>query len=579
MKEGTKNIRGEGPPNTGEPSDATKSLNFIELIIEEDISNNKNGGKVHTRFPPEPNGFLHIGHAKAICLDFGLATKYNGVCNLRFDDTNPEKEESIFVNSIKEDIKWLGFDWEDREYYASDYFEQLYEYAVQLIKVDKAFVDDLTNEEISRMRGTPTEPGQESPYRSRSIEENLTLFEQMKKGEFEDGAKILRAKIDMASPNMHMRDPAIYRIKRATHHRTGDKWCIYPMYDWAHGLSDSIEGITHSLCTLEFEVHRPLYDWCLEQLKVYQPRQIEFARLNLSYTIMSKRMLQELVEEQLIDGWDDPRMPTLSGMRRRGYTADSIRNFAEKVGIAKRNNIIDIALLEHSVREDLNKKANRVMSVLHPVKVIIDNYPDGQEESLDAINNPEDPEMGKRKVPFSKELFIEADDFMEDPPRKFFRLAPGREVRLRYGYFITCNDIVKDAKTGDVTEIHCTYDPATKGGSASDGRKVKGTIHWVSAKHALIAEVRVYERLFLVDNPAGQSDGSNYKDHLNTNSLEIINNVYVEPSMKDTPAGAHFQFERKGYFCVDPDTSPDKLVFNQTVTLRDSWAKVKPQGK
>ena len=548
------------------------SVNFIEAVINEDLKTGKHEGRVHTRFPPEPNGFLHIGHAKSICLNFGIAEKYDGgLCNLRFDDTNPLKEEEKYVNSIIEDVKWLGFDWEDRLYYASDYFDQLFDYAVQLVRDGKAFVCDLNSEEIRSYRGTLTEPGKESPYRNRSIDENYDLFMCMKSGEFPDGSRTLRAKIDMSHPNLNMRDPVIYRILHASHHRTGDTWCIYPMYDWAHGLEDSIERITHSLCTLEFEDHRPLYDWYLEQLGVYHCQQIEFARLNQNYTVMSKRMLLELVEGGFVSGWDDPRMPTISGYRRRGYTPQSIRNFAEKIGIAKRDNTVEISLLEHSVREDLNKRAPRVMAVLQPLKIVIENYPEEQTEELAAVNNPENPEAGTRNVPFSRELFIEQNDFMEDPPRKFFRLAPGREIRLRYAYFITCTQVIKD-ENGHVIEIRCTYDPETKGGSAPDGRKVKGTIHWVSAKHCLDAEVRLYDRLFSVPNPGRDGD---FKKDINTDSLQVLTHCKVEPSLKNTDPSVTVQFERKGYFCVDfVDSSPEHLIFNRTVPLRDSWKKI-----
>ena len=547
-------------------------VNFIEAVINEDLKTGKHEGRVHTRFPPEPNGFLHIGHAKSICLNFGIAKKYDGgLCNLRFDDTNPLKEEDKYVNSIIEDVKWLGFDWEDRLCYASDYFDQLFDYAVQLVRIGKAFVCDLNTEEIRSYRGTLTEPGKESPYRNRSIDENYDLFLRMKAGEFPDGSRTLRAKIDMSHPNLNMRDPVIYRILHASHHRTGDTWCIYPMYDWAHGLEDSIERITHSLCTLEFEDHRPLYDWYLEQLGVYHCQQIEFARLNQNYTVMSKRMLLELVEGGFVSGWDDPRMPTISGYRRRGYTPQSIRNFAEKIGIAKRDNTVEISLLEHSVREDLNKRAPRVMAVLQPLKIVIENYPEEQTEELAAVNNPENPEAGTRNVPFSRELFIEQNDFMEDPPRKFFRLAPGREIRLRYAYFITCTQVIKD-ENGHVIEIRCTYDPETKGGSAPDGRKVKGTIHWVSAKHCLDAEVRLYDRLFSVSNPGRDGD---FKKDINTDSLQVLTHCKVEPSLKNTDPSVTVQFERKGYFCVDfVDSSPDHLIFNRTVPLRDSWKKI-----
>jgi len=547
-------------------------VNFIEAIINEDLKTGKHDGRVHTRFPPEPNGFLHIGHAKSICLNFGIAEKYDGgLCNLRFDDTNPLKEEDKYVNSIIEDVKWLGFDWEDRLYYASDYFDQLFDYAVQLVRDGKAFVCDLNSEEIRSYRGTLTEPGKESPYRNRSIDENYDLFMCMKSGAFPDGSRTLRAKIDMSHPNLNMRDPVIYRILHASHHRTGDTWCIYPMYDWAHGLEDSIERITHSLCTLEFEDHRPLYDWYLEQLGVYHCQQIEFARLNLNYTVMSKRMLLELVEGGFVSGWDDPRMPTISGYRRRGYTPQSIRNFSEKIGIAKRDNTVEVSLLEHSVREDLNKRAPRVMAVLQPLKIVIENYPEEQTEELAAVNNPENPEAGTRNVPFSRELFIEQNDFMEDPPRKFFRLAPGREIRLRYAYFITCTQVIKD-ENGHVIELRCTYDPETKGGSAPDGRKVKGTIHWVSAKHYLDAEVRLYDRLFSVSNPGRDGD---FKKDINTDSLQVLTHCKVEPSLKNTDPNVTVQFERKGYFCIDlVDSSPDHLIFNRTVPLRDSWKKI-----
>ena len=552
--------------------ESEKSLNFIEQIIEEDIKNNKNESRVHTRFPPEPNGYLHIGHAKSICLNFGLAKKYNGKCNLRFDDTNPAKEETEYVDSIRDDVRWLGFSWDDREFYASDYFEQIYQWAVQLIKAGKAYVCDLSAEEISEQKGTPTRPGTESPFRNRSIEVNLALFERMRAGEFAEGEKVLRAKVDMASPNMHMRDPIIYRIIHAEHHRTGNKWCIYPMYDFAHGQSDSIEGITHSICTLEFEVHRPLYDWFIQELGIFAPRQIEFARLNLNYTVMSKRKLLELVKGGLVSSWDDPRMPTICGLRRRGYTPESIRNFAEIIGVAKRDNIIDVALLEHCVREDLNKKANRVLAILNPLKVVIDNYPDNFVDELEAINNPEDESAGKRMLPFSKEFFIEREDFMEEPPKKFFRLSPGSEVRLRYAYFVKCVDVIKD-ENGEITEIHCTYDPASRGGNSPDGRKVQGTIHWVSAKHAIDAEVRLYDRLFIKESPEDVEEGEDYKEFMNPESLKVIT-AKVEPSLKDVKPSEKFQFERIGYFCVDPDSLPGKPVFNRTATLKDSWAKM-----
>lgn len=548
--------------------------NFIKEIINEDLKSGKYQGRVHTRFPPEPNGFLHIGHAKSIVLNFGIADEYGGKCNLRFDDTNPTKEEDMYVKSIIEDIKWLGYDWKDRLYFASDYFEKFYEYAVQLIKKGKAFVCDLNAEEIRKHRGTLTKPGKESQYRNRSIEENLNLFEQMRNGEFPDGSRTLRAKIDMSSSNLNMRDPVIYRILHAKHHNTGDKWCIYPMYDWAHGLEDSIEGITHSLCTLEFEDHRPLYDWFLDELSVYHPQQIEFARLNLSYTVTSKRKLLELVEEGHVSSWYDPRMPTISGMRRRGYTPTAIRNFSERVGIAKRDNIAEMDLFEFYVREDLNKHSERRMAVIDPLKVVIENYPEGKVEELEAVNNPEDISAGTRKVPFSKEIYIEKSDFMEDPPKKYFRLGPGREVRLRYAYFITCTDVIKD-KNGEVVELRCTYDPETKGGSAPDGRKVRGTIHWVSAERAIQAEVRLYDRLFNHPNPIGAKEDDNYKAFINPNSLEIKKNCYLEPSLKDAKPEDRFQFERIGYFCVDRyDSKPNHLIFNRTTTLRDTWAKI-----
>lgn len=560
--------------HTEDESKKKTSLNFIEQLIEKNISEGKNEGRVHTRFPPEPNGYLHIGHAKSICLNFGLAKKYNGLTNLRFDDTNPVKEDVEYVDSIMSDVKWLGFDWEDRLYYASDYFDQLFEWAVKIIKAGKAYIDDQSAEEISAHRGTPSKPGKESPFRNRSVEENLDLFQRMKNGEFPDGARVLRAKVDMASPNMQLRDPAMYRIKHVHHHRTGDKWCIYPMYDFAHGQSDFIEGITNSVCTLEFEVHRPLYNWYLDQIVEgdYRPVQTEFARLNLTYTVMSKRKLLQLVEENLVNGWDDPRLPTLSGLRRRGYTPASIRNFAETIGVAKRDNVIDVALLEYSVKEDLNKKANRVMAVLDPIKLIITNYPEGQVEELDAINNPEDESAGKRKMYFSRELMIERNDFMEDPPRKFFRLTPGKEVRLRYAYVIMCNEVIKN-DVGEITEIHCTYDPETKSGTGIPlNRKVKGTIHWLSAAHAIPAEVRLYDRLFINENPDVAEEGKDFKSNLNPESLKIVNG-FVEPILKGAVHEAKYQFERNGYFCVDLDSTPEKLVFNRTVALRDSWSK------
>jgi glutaminyl-tRNA synthetase len=559
----------------------TTPTNFIRTIIEEDLKALKNDGRVHTRFPPEPNGYLHIGHAKSICLNFGLAKEYTGgLCNLRFDDTNPSKEDVEYVDSIKEDITWLGFNWGDRLFYASDYFEQLYQYALHLIKAGKAYVCDLSADEMRKYRGTLTEPGKDSPFRSRSVEENLDLFHRMKTGECTEGSHTLRAKIDMNSPNITLRDPVIYRIIHVEHHRTGNAWCIYPMYDFTHCLSDSLEGITHSVCTLEFEDRRPLYDWFLNELQVHHPQQIEFARLNLSYTVMSKRMLLELVEQGYISGWDDPRMPTISGLRRRGYSPESIRTFCERIGVAKRNSMVDIALLEHCLREDLNQRAQRVMGVLRPLRVIIDNYPDDRVEEMDAVNNPEDPGKGMRKVPFSKVLYIEQDDFREDPPKKFFRLAPGREVRLRYAYYITCTGIEKDPETGEVLEVRCTYDPETRGGDSPDGRKVKGTLHWVSVPHALKATVRLYEHLFTVPDPAGAGDGTDYKHYVNQNSLQTVTSCRVEPSLADAIPGVSYQFERQGYFCIDrKDSSEGSLVFNRTATLRDSWAKIeKKQG-
>ena len=571
-----KKINGKDSANNPVAGSAAPS-HFIRAIINEDLKTNKNEGRVHTRFPPEPNGYLHIGHAKSICLNFGLAADFNGFCNLRFDDTNPCKEEVEYVESIKEDVRWLGFDWEDREYYASDYFERLYECAVQLIKAGKAYICSLNAREIREYRGTLTEPGKNSPYRNRSVEENLDLFERMRAGEFEDGAHVLRAKIDMASPNLNMRDPVIYRILHAEHHRTGDRWCIYPMYDFTHCLSDSIEGITHSICTLEFEDHRPLYDWFLDELDVFHPQQIEFARLNLSYTVMSKRKLLELVEEGYVNGWDDPRMPTICGMRRRGYTPESIRNFCERIGVAKSNSIVDIALLEYYIREDLNKHASRVMGVLRPLRVVIENYPEDKVEEFDALNNPEDPGAGTRKIPFSRVLYIEKDDFLEDPPKKFYRLAPGREVRLRYACFIKCVDVVKDERTGEVVELRCTYDPETRGGAAPDGRKVKSTLHWVSAAHSIPAEVRLYDRLFLVENPAGEEE--DFKKYLNPKSLETLTSCRIEPGLADVKSGDRCQFERLGYFCVDPDSSDGNPVFNRTVTLRDPWANIKKREK
>jgi glutaminyl-tRNA synthetase len=543
---------------------------FIRDIINEHNKTGRYGGRVHTRFPPEPNGYLHIGHAKSVCLNFGIAAEYKGLCNLRFDDTNPTKEEVEYVESIIEDVRWLGFDWQDRLFYASDYFEQMYDYAVHLIRAGKAYVDDSSADEIREGRGTLTEQGKQSPYRNRSVEENLDLFQRMRAGEFEDGSRVLRAKIDMASPNFNMRDPIMYRILHAEHHRTGNKWCLYPMYDWAHGLEDSIERITHSICTLEFEDHRPLYDWFLDELGVYHPQQIEFARLNLTYTVMSKRKLRQLVEAGNVSGWDDPRMPTVSGLRRRGYTPESIRTFAERIGVAKTDSTIDVALLEHCIREDLNKRAPRVMAVLHPLRVVIDNYPEGTTEELDAVNNPEDPAMGTRKVPFSRVLYIEQDDFMEKPPKEFFRLSPGREVRLRYAYIIKCGEVVKD-KAGKVAELHCTYDPETRSGEAGSSRKVKGTIHWVSSAHAHKAEIRLYDRLFTVENPGDVDD---FVTVLNPNSLHTVTG-YVEPGLANVTPGSRYQFERLGYFCADlKDSSAERLVFNRTVTLRDTWAKI-----
>jgi glutaminyl-tRNA synthetase len=544
--------------------------NFIREIIDDDLKANKFGGRVQTRFPPEPNGYLHIGHAKSICLNFGLAKDYRGLTNLRFDDTNPTKEEQEYVESIQEDVRWLGFDWENRLFYASDYFGQLFEFAVQLIKIGKAYVCDLSADQIRQYRGTLTEAGKNSPDRDRSVEENLDLFERMRKGEFPDGSRTLRAKIDMASPNLNLRDPVMYRILHATHNRTGDNWCIYPMYDWAHGQSDSIEKITHSICTLEFEDHRPLYDWFVEQLGIYHPQQIEFARLNLTYTVMSKRRLLQLVEEKHVNGWDDPRMPTISGLRRRGYTPESIRLFADRIGVSKSESMVDVALLENCLRDDLNKRAPRVMAVLKPLRLVIENYPDELVEELEAVNNPEDPAMGSRKIPFSKVLYIEQDDFRENPPKKYFRLSPGTEVRLRYAYIIKCIEVVKNPQSGEITEVRCTYDPETKSGSAQSARKVKGTIHWVSAPHALDAEVRVYDRLFMAENAGGE----NWKELMNPNSLQVIRRCKVEPSLATAKVQDRFQFERLGYYCVDNDSAEGNYVFNRTVTLRDTWAKI-----
>jgi glutaminyl-tRNA synthetase len=549
------------------------SRNFIEQIIEADRAAGKNGGRVHTRFPPEPYGYLHIGHAKSICLNFGLAQEYGGKFNLRFDDTNPTKEEQEYVDSIIDDVRWLGADWEDRLFYASDYFQQLYDWAIQLIKEGKAYVCDLTAEEVRAHRGTLSEPGKNSPYRNRSVEENLDLFQRMEQGEFPDGARTLRAKIDMASPNINMRDPVMYRIKHASHHRTGDKWCVYPSYDYTHGQSDSIEGITHSICTLEFENHRPLYDWFCKELRIHHPQQIEFARLNLTYTVMSKRKLLQLVQEKHVSGWDDPRMLTIRGLRRRGYTPEAIRAFCERIGVAKFNSTVEMAWLEDAIGNDLNERAPRVMAVLRPLKVVITNYPEGEVDQLEAANHPQKPEMGTRNVPFSRELYIEADDFMEDAPKKFFRLAPGREVRLRYAYFITCNEVLKD-KAGNITELRCTYDPATRGGNAPDGRKVKGTIHWVSAPHAVSAKLRLYDHLFKTEYPDEAPDGKTFLDNINPHSLETVRDAKLEPSLAKAGPGTHFQFERLGYFFTDPvDSKPGQPVFNRTATLRDTWAK------
>ena len=554
---------------------------FIRQIIKEDLRTDKHGGQVHTRFPPEPNGYIHLGSAKAICINFGIAEDYSGLYNLRFDDTNPTKEDVEYVESIKEDIRWLGFDWADREFYASDYFEQLYQYAVQLIKKGVAYVCDLTAVEISygKYRGTLTEPGVDSPFRNRSVEENLDLFERMRKGEFEEGTRTLRAKINMASPNLVMRDPVMYRILYATHHNTGDEWCIYPMYDFTHCISDSIEGITHSLCSLEFEINRPLYDWFLNQLDIYHPQQIEFAKLYLTHTVLGKRKLIQLVEDGYVNGWDDPRMPTLAGLRRGGYTAEAIRDFCRRIGIAKADNLVEISLLEYCLRQDLNKRALRVMAVLDPLKVVIDNYPEGEVEFLEAENNPEDATMGSRKIPFSRELYIEREDFMEDPPKKYFRLAPGREVRLKHAYYVKCERVVKDENTGEIVEVHCTYDPTTRGGWSEDGRKVRGTLHWVSAPHAIEAEVRLYEHLFAKENPNDVEEGRDFTDYLNPNSLQILDSARVEPSLVDAKLGSYYQFLRKGYFCVDLDSSDNKPVFNRTVTLRDTWAKIQKTQK
>jgi len=562
------------------PADAAPSQsNFVRDIIVDDLKTSKYGGRVHTRFPPEPNGYLHIGHAKSINLNFGLAAEFGGNCNLRFDDTNPSKEETEYVDSIIEDVRWLGGNWDNRLFYASDYFDQLYEWAVQLIKSGKAYVCDLSADEVRRQRGTLTEPGQESPYRNRSVEENLHLFARMKAGEFADGARTLRAKIDMASPNLNLRDPIMYRILHAEHHRTGNKWCIYPMYDFAHGESDSIERITHSICTLEFEDHRPLYDWYVEQLGIYHPQQIEFDRLNLTYTLLSKRKLLTLVQKKYVSGWNDPRMPTISGLRRRGYTPGAIRNFCRRVGVSKTNGTTELGLLEYFLREDLNKRAARAMAVLRPLRVVIDNYPEGQVEQMEAVNNPEDPAMGTRSVPFSRVLYIEQDDFREDPPKQYFRLSPGREVRLRYGYFITCTGVVKDPGTGEIVEVRCSYDPATRGGNAPDGRKVKSTIHWLSAEHAIDGEVRLYDNLFTKEDPNEVAEGGDFTDNLNPNSLEVVTSAKLEPSLKGAAPGSRYQFERLGYFCVDLDSTPEKPVFNRTVALRDTWAKIEKKSK
>ncbi len=575
MEAGNKPVK-KNPGHKQEPP--APAPDFIRAIVQEDLRANKNGGRVSTRFPPEPNGYLHIGHAKSICLNFGIAAEFGGLCNLRFDDTNPAKEEVEYVESIQKDVRWLGFDWEDRLYFASDYFEALYGYAVQLIKKGKAYVDSLSAEDIRSYRGTLTAPGKESPYRNRPVEENLDLFHRMRAGEFEDGTHVLRAKIDMASPNLNMRDPTLYRIRRAEHHRTGNKWCIYPMYDFAHSLSDSIEAITHSICTLEFEDHRPLYDWFQESLQVEsRSQQIEFARLNLSFTIMSKRKLLQLVQEGHVQGWDDPRMPTISGLRRRGYTPHSIRNFCDRIGVAKRDNMVDVALLEHSLREDLNLRAPRVMAVLRPLRLIIDNYLEDRVEELQAINNPEDPSAGTRNVPFSKELYIEQDDFLEDPPNKFFRLAPGRTVRLRYGYLITCVGLAKN-DSGEITEVHCQYEPESMKENYAGGPKAKATLHWVSARHAIEAEVRLYDRLFSVENPEEEKQSTDFKSYLNPNSLEIVKSCRMEPSLSDAKPGSVYQFERLGYFCVDPDSMPGAPVFNRTVTLRDAWARIVQKG-
>jgi glutaminyl-tRNA synthetase len=554
-------------------------LHFIKAIIEKDIADNKNNGRVHTRFPPEPNGYLHIGHAKSICLNFGLAEEYNGLYNLRFDDTNPSKEEEEYVESIKTDIKWLGFDWQERLYFASDYFDQLYQFAIKLIKDGKAFVCDLTPEQIREYRGTLTEPGKESPFRKRAIEENLKLFERMRAGDFDEGTHVLRAKVDMKSPNLNMRDPILYRVLKAPHHRTGDKWCIYPMYDFAHGQSDSIEEITHSICTLEFEDHRPLYNWFLDQLDIFHPQQIEFARLNLNYTVMSKRKLLQLVNDHHVSGWDDPRMPTISGLRRRGYTPESIRDFADRIGVSKANSTVDIGLLEHCLREDLNKRALRVMCVLRPLKIVITNYPEDKVEMLEAENNPEDPGAGSRQIPFSRIVYIEQEDFREEAHKKFFRLTPGREVRLKHAYYIMCNEVIKNETTGEIIELHCTYDPKSRGGWTDDGRRVKGTSHWVSASHSIQTEVRLYNNLFNKENPYDVEDGKTFLDNINPESVEILTQSLVEPGLADTKPGTRYQFLRQGYFCADPDSEPGKPVFNRAVSMRDTWAKLEKKLK
>ncbi|MCH7920148.1 MAG: glutamine--tRNA ligase/YqeY domain fusion protein [Planctomycetes bacterium] len=561
---------------TVENEDTPTKLDFVRSIVAEDGKTGKWDCRVHTRFPPEPNGYLHIGHAKSICLNFGIAEEFQGKCNLRFDDTNPAKEEQEYVDSIIEDVKWLGWDWEERLYFASSYFQQMYDYGLELIKKGKAYVCDLGPEETRNHRGTLTEPGRESPYRNRSVEENLDLFKAMKIGAFADGAKTLKAKIDMAHPNLNMRDPVMYRVLHASHHRTGDDWCIYPLYDWAHGLEDSLEGITHSICTLEFENHRPLYDWFLDALEVHHPQQIEFARLNLTYTLMSKRQLLRLVEKGLVRGWDDPRMPTISGLRRRGYSPAAIRNFCKTIGVNKSNSTVDMALLEHCLRQDLNKTSPRVMAVLNPLKIVITNYPMSQVDELEAINNPEDPDAGSRKISFSRVIYIEREDFMEDPPKRFFRLAPGREVRLRYAYLITCTKVVKD-EDGQVTELHCSYDPETRGGNAPDGRRIKATLHWVSAAYALDAEVRLYDHLLANENPGDLDEGEDLSANLNPDSLKVITHCKMEPSLGETEPFCRYQFERLGYFCTDPDSTPSRLVFNRTVTLRDPWAKVQKQ--